>query len=400
MAENFGSYLKHERELRGVPLEEIAEVTKVHIRFLEALENNEFDQLPGEVFIKGYIRSYAKAIGLDSEEMVNAYDDGVGKDRRLELENARLASEKIHSRNKNLMGFVIGGIGLTAVLVMGYWGVVSLVDKNNEEGAEQSSLSDPAPNGVEPETLLPSDLAGEEGAENGGISGQELEKAVSKEAPSSSRSDKKSKPKAPVETARTEVKKTKPVAVETKLKKKPSSPQEAKKNKPKTPSQTSPESPQPKVEKTKPVAVEAKLKEKPSSPQEAKKTKPETPEKPSETQKDPDPSEKPVIIQHVEGEPEEAELSSDEVATNPKRLHLMIQVQGNSWFNVVVDDGGEDDFILPGGTSKNIYGSEKFRVTIGNRRGTRIFLNGKSIDLPFGTSDVIRDFDITAKLIE
>ena len=95
MEENFGSYLKHERELRGVPLEEIAAVTKVHIRFLEALENSEFDQLPGEVFIKGYIRSYARVIGLDSEEMVTAYEENFGKVRKQELENAHLASEKI-----------------------------------------------------------------------------------------------------------------------------------------------------------------------------------------------------------------------------------------------------------------------------------------------------------------
>jgi cytoskeleton protein RodZ len=58
MVENFGSYLKHERELRGVSLEEISGATKIHIRFLQALEDNQFDELPGEVFIKGYIRSY------------------------------------------------------------------------------------------------------------------------------------------------------------------------------------------------------------------------------------------------------------------------------------------------------------------------------------------------------
>ncbi|PIQ95420.1 MAG: hypothetical protein COV67_14855, partial [Nitrospinae bacterium CG11_big_fil_rev_8_21_14_0_20_56_8] len=45
MVDNFGSYLKHERELRGVPLEEIAGTTKIHISFLQALENNHFDQL-------------------------------------------------------------------------------------------------------------------------------------------------------------------------------------------------------------------------------------------------------------------------------------------------------------------------------------------------------------------
>ena len=47
MVENFGSYLNHERELRGVSLEEISGSTKIHIRFLQALEENKFDELPG-----------------------------------------------------------------------------------------------------------------------------------------------------------------------------------------------------------------------------------------------------------------------------------------------------------------------------------------------------------------
>ena len=71
MIENFGSYIKHERELRGVPLEEISRITKIHIRFLEALEDNRFDELPGEVFIKGYIRSYANIIGSDFSTEIN-----------------------------------------------------------------------------------------------------------------------------------------------------------------------------------------------------------------------------------------------------------------------------------------------------------------------------------------
>ena len=94
MVENFGLYLKHERELRGVPLEEIAGTTKIHIRFLQALENNKFDELPGEVFIKGYIRCYAKTIGSDVDEMLNAYDQLMGKKEISVEENITLQGSK------------------------------------------------------------------------------------------------------------------------------------------------------------------------------------------------------------------------------------------------------------------------------------------------------------------
>jgi len=70
---SFGEELKRERELRDISLKEISEATKISIRFLEALEQNNFDILPGGIFNRGFIRAYARFIGIDGEEMVNAY---------------------------------------------------------------------------------------------------------------------------------------------------------------------------------------------------------------------------------------------------------------------------------------------------------------------------------------
>jgi len=70
---NFGETLKRERELRKISLREVTEATKIGLRYLEAMEGNHFDQLPGGVFNKGFIRAYAKFIGLDPETLVNVY---------------------------------------------------------------------------------------------------------------------------------------------------------------------------------------------------------------------------------------------------------------------------------------------------------------------------------------
>ena len=70
---SFGEELKRERELRDISLKEISEATKISIRFLEALEQNNFDILPGGIFNRGFIRAYARFIGVDGEEMVNSY---------------------------------------------------------------------------------------------------------------------------------------------------------------------------------------------------------------------------------------------------------------------------------------------------------------------------------------
>ena len=66
----FGDKLKRERELRGVKLEEIAEATKIGIRSLRALEDEHFEQLPGGIFNKGFVKAYAKFLGLDEEQAV------------------------------------------------------------------------------------------------------------------------------------------------------------------------------------------------------------------------------------------------------------------------------------------------------------------------------------------
>lgn len=70
---SFGECLRRERELRRISLRDVAEATKINIRYLEALERNEFTFLPAGAFTRGFIRSYARFIGADENEMVNAY---------------------------------------------------------------------------------------------------------------------------------------------------------------------------------------------------------------------------------------------------------------------------------------------------------------------------------------
>lgn len=72
---SFGETLKRERELRQISLREIAEATKINLRYLDALERDDFRHLPGGVFNKGFVRAYAQFIGIDPETMVTAYLD-------------------------------------------------------------------------------------------------------------------------------------------------------------------------------------------------------------------------------------------------------------------------------------------------------------------------------------
>ena len=70
---SFGTWLRRQREIREIPMREIADVTKISIRYLEALEADRFDVLPAPVFAKGFLREYSRYVGLDPDEVVNSY---------------------------------------------------------------------------------------------------------------------------------------------------------------------------------------------------------------------------------------------------------------------------------------------------------------------------------------
>lgn len=76
---SFGETLRRERELRQISLREISEATKINLRYLDALERDDFRHLPGGVFNKGFVRAYAQFIGIDPESMVNAYLEEEGR---------------------------------------------------------------------------------------------------------------------------------------------------------------------------------------------------------------------------------------------------------------------------------------------------------------------------------
>jgi hypothetical protein len=69
----FGEKLRKQREHRGLTLDAISTTTKISTRMLGAIEDERFDQLPGGVFNKGFVRAYARQVGLDEEETIGDY---------------------------------------------------------------------------------------------------------------------------------------------------------------------------------------------------------------------------------------------------------------------------------------------------------------------------------------
>lgn len=73
MNDTLGSFLKHQRERRGVSVAELSRVTRIPHLSLEAIECDRFDELPGEVFVRGFLKAYAQAIALVPAEVLARY---------------------------------------------------------------------------------------------------------------------------------------------------------------------------------------------------------------------------------------------------------------------------------------------------------------------------------------
>jgi cytoskeletal protein RodZ len=80
----FGEELRREREIRGISVKEIADATKISRRFLDAIERNDHKTLPAPVFTRGFVREYARYLGLNAEEIVNRYNYAAAGDDRIE----------------------------------------------------------------------------------------------------------------------------------------------------------------------------------------------------------------------------------------------------------------------------------------------------------------------------
>ncbi|MEX2304087.1 MAG: RodZ domain-containing protein [Bryobacterales bacterium] len=126
--DRFGEYLRAAREARGVSLGEISDSTHISVRFLEALENERFDLLPGGVFVISFTRQYARIVGLDEHEAVlrlnqvahpveSALGEWTPREKNADDTGAKLA-ELIADFMRRRGMTLVGGI-MTLVLVAG-----------------------------------------------------------------------------------------------------------------------------------------------------------------------------------------------------------------------------------------------------------------------------------------
>jgi cytoskeleton protein RodZ len=135
--DTFGESLKREREMRGVTLEEVSAATRIATRFLKAIEDEQWDLLPGGVFNRGFVRAVARYLGLDEENIVAEYTLAVGDRQTVPVWTG---SPPAVTPDQPWLAWIIAGIILASLAVGGWYGARYFLLKRAQRKADQSSL--------------------------------------------------------------------------------------------------------------------------------------------------------------------------------------------------------------------------------------------------------------------
>jgi cytoskeletal protein RodZ len=145
----FGKELRSERESRGIELEAISDSTKISSRYLTALEQNQFEQLPGGVFNKGIVRSYARVVGLDEDFWVGRYMDAYQQSGQVKTDDAdwiafaeNVGKSRDHEGHRPDLRLRWAGVAMLLLLLVGLgWFVWQYV---HDRIAEEALLHRPS----------------------------------------------------------------------------------------------------------------------------------------------------------------------------------------------------------------------------------------------------------------
>ena len=130
--ETIGEKLRQARLNKKISLDELQQITKIQKRYLEAIDNDDFDQLPGKFYVRAFIRQYAEAVEEDGDHLVDVFD---GKSKlsagaiveRPEPETVNGSRKALHQEESQLSQFwtslpviLLGLVAIAIIAVVGY----------------------------------------------------------------------------------------------------------------------------------------------------------------------------------------------------------------------------------------------------------------------------------------
>jgi len=142
MSQSLGEKLRQLREERGISISEVAEQTRISAHYLDCIENDDYRTLPGGIFNKGFVKSYAKYVGLDEQEALQDYAKIVAQSEAAGGEDNKSYKPEVltDDRSSSMIPTL-----LIAVIILGLmtWGLLKLVDYiQNQPAAAPTANTD------------------------------------------------------------------------------------------------------------------------------------------------------------------------------------------------------------------------------------------------------------------
>jgi cytoskeletal protein RodZ len=129
-----GQQLKQAREEKSISLQEIAESTHISIRFLQAIENDAYDVLPGGVFNRAFVRKFAHKVGFDEEQAVNLYQEQWQEQGGDPERGYQLGVEDFESRQTTGNGLLLSFVALVVIGSLAYFAYLYFTPRESDPG--------------------------------------------------------------------------------------------------------------------------------------------------------------------------------------------------------------------------------------------------------------------------
>src|SRR5215813_14265916 len=145
MPQAIGDTLREARMRKKIDTTEIESKTKIRAKYLRAMENEEFDLLPGNTFVKSFLRTYAEALGLDAHRLVEEYrsqyeprDDSDLPPLSSQASSARRRNARYERRpRRGRLVAILGGLALVVVVLV----IVGILSPSSNNGKKATAAT-------------------------------------------------------------------------------------------------------------------------------------------------------------------------------------------------------------------------------------------------------------------
>lgn len=158
--DSIGDFFKQVRETKGLTVDEVASKTRIRTDFVKALEEGNFAKLPDQVFARGFVRSYARSLGLDEDDAIHRFIQSAGafyekQDERERLKVRQAEEERKRQANRKAVAIAIGIAILTLVILLSREQSSLLVRRTSTESPPSSTKRTTTPEATRTDQTRP-----------------------------------------------------------------------------------------------------------------------------------------------------------------------------------------------------------------------------------------------------